>query len=85
MSPMSTHYARALEEISNARGAIEHLDTLYRIPHADRPNHIVGKAHSDLGHALALARVEALLEIGDQLSILVNLVSTNARPLGVRL
>lgn len=70
MWPMTSHRDNALEHLNHHAGATEQLEMLHRIPAEQRPEHHVAAAYTAKRDAIALAKVEALLEIGEQLAIL---------------
>lgn len=65
MCPMADHYSAALVHVGEAQEARAHLTDLYRFPEHDR--RVVASLNADLGEALKLAEIHALLDVGQGL------------------
>jgi hypothetical protein len=64
---MADHCGSSVDYISEALAARDHLTDLYSIPPAERDPREVASLNGELGDALKLAEIHALLEIGQQL------------------
>lgn len=83
---MADHFSSAVDYISEALAARDHLTDLYGIPATDRDPRQVASLNGELGDALKLAEIHALLNIGQQLEDLHGLFDdrlANGRPLNV--
>lgn len=64
---MADHKGQARECIADAEGIRAHLDDLYRVPSGERDARVVARLNTDLGEALKLAELHALLAISDSI------------------
>jgi hypothetical protein len=67
MHGMADHFGSSVDYISEALEARDHLTDLYGITPQDRDPRQVASLNGQLGDALKLAEIHALLNIGQQL------------------